>query len=140
MRRDGLDGVWLERGDTKLGSEYLTAGTGLPRDLLGRYTIARGTNPDGSKYTGTCLVGAGASPGFLTLTWTIGGTSMKGLGIRTTQTATSDVVTAGFSNSGTNFGVTQYMIDAAGKTLTGRWAQAINPASISTGTETLSRP
>lgn len=135
-----LDGVWFQTGGTRLGVENLqpasSTAKAFPKVLDGPYTIAKGQNPDGSKYSGSMVLAAAGDtlPGVERATWHIGSSTVKGLALRSRTPDGDDVVTAGFDTGG-DYGILAYAIDASGN-LSGRWVQSIG-GKITIGTETL---
>ncbi len=123
-----LDGVWFENGQTTLGKEYLVGGSS---NLTGAYSIKTGETADKKKYTGT--VSIELKSGVYQLTWKLGSTTIKGLGLRN-----GDVLSAGFSDAGGSFGVLQYRITKGGDVLAGSWAQT-GQKTPGAGTETMTR-
>jgi hypothetical protein len=87
---------------------------------------ATGTNPDGSKYTGTATVEIISDTTF-TIRWTIGGAVYKGFGMRM-----NDALSATYTIDGEP-GLVIYKVDSDG-TLDGLWAIRGRDGN---GTETL---
>lgn len=141
VQSDGLDGVWFGAGNNKLGKEYLKATSTPKANLSGNYTIAKGENPDGSKYSGsvklTQLTDLGEAD--YRFDWVIGGSKIQGLGVRNTDAGQDDVISVGFSSAGGDCGALQYNIDAKGTVLKGRWIQSIG-GKIADGEEIASKP
>jgi len=135
VKDDGLDGVWFQTGGSKLGKEYLKPTAKMNKKVHGAFNIAKGENPDGSKYSGTVAVDL-VQDGVYTFKWVIGGTKIKGLGIRLTG-GDDDVIATAFETGG-DYGALQYKISDNGKELTGAWAQSLS-GKISKGAETLAK-
>lgn len=95
--------------------------SGLAADIVGNYSC-KGTNPDGSPYSGTVVIeenGAG-----YVLRWTIGGSLMySGAGL-----LNDDLLSASWGS-----GVVVYKVESDGK-LVGEW---LNASGGELGTETL---
>jgi len=125
---NSLDGVWFENGQTALGKEFLVGGSS---NLTGAYTIKTGETADKKKYSGS--VNIELKSGVYQLTWKLGSSTVKGLGLRN-----GDVLSAGFSDAGGSFGVLQYRITKGGDVLTGQWAQT-GQKTPGAGTETMTR-
>lgn len=135
VKDDGLDGVWFQTGGTKLGKEYLKPSGKMTKKVHGSFNIHKGENPDGSKYSGSAVVDL-VQDGVYTFKWTIGGTKIKGLGIRLTG-GDDDVVATAFDTGG-DYGALQYKISENGKELSGAWAQSLS-GKITKGTEALAK-
>lgn len=94
-------------------------------EIAGRYSC-RGTNPNGSPYSGTTVITENGG-GYL-LRWTIGGKTHSGTGI-----LTGGQLSASWGVRGGAFGVVVYVVKDDGR-LVGKW---INPSGGNLGTETL---
>ena len=94
-------------------------------DVTGSYSC-RGTNPDGTPYSGSTVISRNG--GGYTLKWTFGEAGHSGTGI-----LTGDLLSASFGAPGHPYGVVVYQVKNDGR-LVGKW---INPSGGSFGTETL---
>ena len=128
VKEDGLDGVWFESGGTKLGTEYLKPKGKAKKNLDGTYNIAIGKNPDGSAYSGTVVVKQMTAVGdsVYHFQWNIGTLTQEGIAVRNVDAGQDDVISAGFADSGKEYGALQYNIIKNGKVLDGHWVQVIN--------------
>jgi hypothetical protein len=108
----------------------------MTKKVHGAFDISKGENPDGTKYKGSAVVDL-VQDGVYTFKWTIGGTKIKGLGIRLTG-GDDDVIATAFDTGG-DYGALQYKIAENGKELSGAWAQSLS-GKIIKGSETLSKP
>lgn len=142
VKPEGLDGVWFEdNGQTKLGTEFLTPkGKMNVKTAAGKYDITTGKNPDGSKYSGSAVVKQLGSIGdeAYEFDWVIGGSAVKGIGVRNTDAGEDDVLSVGFADSGNSYGALQYDIGSNGKKLDGHWVQSIN-GKVSDGVEAMTK-
>jgi len=133
-----LDGVWIEGGNTRIGKELLTPrGKADKRTFAGDYVI-KGSNPDGSAYTGTAGVTQlyAVSAYAYDFNWLIGTSRrLHGVGVRSQA---RDVISAGFCEGGKENTALDYTIGRDGKTLTGAFVMSTN-GRVSTGTESLTR-
>jgi hypothetical protein len=83
-----------------------------PLTLASKYSVT-GTNPNGSKYTGTASVQV-ISESTFTINWTIGASSYEGFGMRMNDSLAATYTIAGEP------GLVIYKVDGNG--LTGLWA------------------
>lgn len=102
---------------------------GVTPDISGSYTV-KGTNPDGSAYTGSLQVTKRDQ--VVQLSWKVGGSSYDGVGVQT-----DDTLGVAFSSGtdGKGCSVVHYKVDQNGALL-GRWGQWGANAS---GTESIAR-
>ncbi len=142
VKPEGLDGVWFEdNGQTKLGNEFLTPkGKMNLKTAAGKYDISTGINPDKSKYSGSVVVKQLTEIGdsAYQFDWVIGGSPVKGIGVRNIDAGEDDVLSVGFADSGTSYGALQYDIHTNGKKLDGHWVQTID-GKITDGKETMTK-
>lgn len=98
-------------------------------DLSGRYTCA-GTNPDGSRYSGTVTIAPMGSA--WRIEWTVAGSSHGGVGL-----LEGNVFSACWNIRGTrDGGIVVYRLEPGGR-LVGQWSTTTGTGTV--GTETLSR-
>lgn len=139
---DGLDGVWFGDGDAKLGKELLSPANhgSMGKTPAGSYTITKGENGDGSKYSGSATITqkTDLGQGFFQLEWVIGGSKSYGLGVRNLGRGEDDILTVSFVDQPGDYGAVQYTIDAAGKVLSGTVIESIG-GRVSSGKETLTK-
>ena len=86
----------------------------------------RGTNPDGSPYSGTVEI-TQHGEGYL-VAWSIGGSGYSGTGI-----FSENQLSASWGVKGSEYGIVVYKLENDGR-LVGKW---LNPSSVKYGTETL---
>ncbi len=117
-----LKGRWTSAGQTKIGTENVTLTNGK---LEGTHMIA-GSNPDGTKYTGT--ISFEKAGDLYNVSWAVGKNIYNGIGIQVGQKI---VVGWGL---GKNFGVVHYALSE--KEAKGQWAI---PGATKVSTENLKR-
>ena len=148
----GMDGMFFSSGNTLAGKEVLTpkgyrvgtkevqanAGQMNPTTFVGEFD-SKGTNPDGSAYTGIASVKqlVAVSPNAYLFDLVIRGNRMHNVGVRD---ATRPIFAVGNcqGRSGGMLAAIIYSIDEKGRILTGSWTQEINGV-VTVGTEILSR-
>jgi hypothetical protein len=136
------DGVWFGPGDTKLGKEVITPkGKVDKKTLSGNYSITKGENPDGSKYSGSVKIAhtPDIDEEAYDVIWQIGSTKIDGVGIRNHDGDDDDIVGVGFTDDPkAGFGALVYAIQGNGKTMKGPWVQEIK-GSVTSGDETMKK-